>query len=241
MLLSLRELTPQEEVNYRYDCPYCGGDNSFSIIRSNGQIRFHCFKASCQAKGKPEYVRSWEELKNRNNINSEDKEFELKNYFEFGPVQQRIIDFLRERHSWEAYEKGYIKIGYDPKEDRLLCFLLSKGKITGAVGRGFGRVRPKSKIYPNSKGVFSAGIGDTAVLVEDCFSACSVSRDDAYTGISLNGTNLNPSITSELKKYKKVIIALDKDATRKAIKMANSLNFLGINTRVKYLEEDLKE
>jgi DNA primase len=57
--------------------------------------------------------------------------------------------------------------------------------------------------------------------VEDCSSACSVSSD--ITGIALMGTNLLDTHIDVIKKYKKVFVALDKDATDKAIKIVRKL------------------
>lgn len=243
VLTNFRELTPVEEVEYRYDCPFCGGANTFSITRVSGKIFYNCFRNSCSPKksrGLKTYTRTIEELKS--DKEKVIKDFILPDYFEFGPVNEKIIAALRNRNSWEAYEKGYVRVGYDPREERLLFFLLTDGKITGAVGRSLSHTTTqKSKIYPNSKGIFKVGTGSTAVIVEDCFSACSVARSSKYVGISLNGTNLTNIHLTEASKYDKVIIALDKDATRKSIKLAAELNFMGIDTKVKYLEQDLKD
>ena len=81
---------------------------------------------------------------------------------------------------------------------------------------------------------------DTAVLVEDCASACSVSESEPHTGVALMGTSLPDSYIPVLKKkFKKVIVALDRDATTKAFDISNQLRYY-MDTEVKILEDDLK-
>ena len=90
-----------------------------------------------------------------------------------------------------------------------------------------------SKTYP-----FICGNTDTAVLVEDCASACAVS--EVHTGVALMGTSLPDSYIPVLKKkFKKVIVALDRDATTKAFDISNQLRYY-MDTEVKILEDDLK-
>lgn len=246
MLPNLKELTPIEGVNYRIDCPYCGGKNTFSMIREGGNVRHHCFRASCtNSRGTRRYSRTLEEISNsvrKRKENSEnEKTFVIPNYFQFGIVNDKMVKVLKDRNSLDAIRNG-VEVGYDPREERLLFFLKSSGQITGAVGRSLSfHIKPKSKIYPNSEGVFSAGEGSHAVLVEDCFSACSVSRTSGIVGVSLNGTNLAKEHLTFLKNYDMVTVALDKDATRKAIKLSKQLNFMGIKSKILYLQEDLKD
>ena len=76
------------------------------------------------------------------------------------------------------------------------------------------------------------------MLVEDCASACAVS--EVHTGVALMGTSLPDSYIPVLKKkFKKVIVALDRDATTKAFDISNQLRYY-MDTEVKILEDDLK-
>ena len=59
-------------------------------------------------------------------------------------------------------------------------------------------------------------------------------------GVALLGTNLLQSHIDVLKNYKKVGIALDKDASKKAIKLLDDLA-LNMNVKFLLLEEDIKE
>jgi hypothetical protein len=80
------------------------------------------------------------------------------------------------------------------------------------------------------------GSGDTAVLVEDVASACSVSRDYHLTGIALLGTHLTSGIKKIIKNYNKVYLVLDKDAAVKCIKESRRTS--GI--LVRFTSTDLK-
>ena len=59
------------------------------------------------------------------------------------------------------------------------------------------------------------------------------------TGIALLGTNLLPEHVGLLKTYKKVNIALDKDATDKALDMVRTLHNV-VPTKLVILTQDLK-
>ena len=79
---------------------------------------------------------------------------------------------------------------------------------------------------------------EKAILVEDCASACAVSH--LYSGVALMGTSLPDSFIPVIrKKYKEVIVALDRDATTKAFDISNKLRYY-IPTKVKMLQDDLK-
>ena len=85
---------------------------------------------------------------------------------------------------------------------------------------------------------FVCGKHNQAILVEDCASACAVSH--VYSGIALMGTSLPDSFIPILKKkFKKIIVALDRDATTKAFDISNQLRYY-VESEVKILEDDLK-
>ena len=82
-------------------------------------------------------------------------------------------------------------------------------------------------------------VGNTpAIVVEDCASACSCSHQ--MTGVALMGTNLLQEHIDVLRRYDKVIVALDKDATDKAIEMVRVLAQEGVPAKLAILNNDLK-
>ena len=79
---------------------------------------------------------------------------------------------------------------------------------------------------------------DNLFVVEDCPSACSVSG--LTTGLALMGTTLLDEHIEVIKNYKKVYIALDKDATGKAILLMKKLRNY-VPTKLIVLNKDLKD
>ena len=111
-------------------------------------------------------------------------------------------------------------------------------KIVDAVGRSLTNRKPKWYRYGNSGYPFITGKSDTAIVVEDVVSALTISK--YCTGIALLGTNLLQTHIDVLKNYKKVGIALDKDASKKAVKILDDLA-LSMNVKFLLLEDDIKE
>ena len=74
--------------------------------------------------------------------------------------------------------------------------------------------------------------------MEDCPSACSVSG--LTTGLALMGTSLLDEHIEIIKKFKKVYVALDKDATSKAISLIRKLRNY-VPTKLIVLNKDLKD
>jgi DNA primase len=74
-------------------------------------------------------------------------------------------------------------------------------------------------------------------VVEDAASACAVSG--AGVGIALLGTNLTNTHLHTLRRFETVVVALDPDATRKALELQKQISFF---TRcvVRRIDDDLK-
>ena len=73
--------------------------------------------------------------------------------------------------------------------------------------------------------------------MEDCASACSLSL--LCGGVALLGTNLLDSFIPTLRTYDRLVVALDKDATDKAIEMVRMLH-PRVPTKLTVLHTDLK-
>ena len=231
-----------EEVDTRIDCPFCNHTNTLTIKKLNGKLMWYCFHASCSSKGIVEKEISMNELLSllsRKKNSQEKKEFNIPKSFISIYNTEKCTDYLKKNNCMESYMAGRVDIRYDVKQHRAVFLIKDKKKIYGAVGRGLNsKVYPKWFMYGNKQFPFICGQSDTAVLVEDCASACAVSH--LYTGIALMGTSLPASYISVIKKrFNKVIVALDRDATTKAFDISNQLRYY-INTQVKILEEDLK-
>ena len=224
----------------RIDCPFCGGSKTFTLSLLNGKRVWNCYKASCSAHGAHSVVRSLDTIRSR-------LQGPLNGTVHINPIalppilstpeeHERVLWYLEQVHSFDAYEKGLVDISYAPKENRVL-FFMNKGE--GAVGRALDERKPKWKVYGNTNGIFTCGTGKTAVLVEDAASACAVGTLPAYTGVSLLGTNMSPIQKRQLMSYERVVICLDNDASRKSVRILRKLEGL-VPATVRFLQDDLK-
>lgn len=141
-----------------------------------------------------------------------------------------------------AYDSGRCPILYDPRLGRVAFIIRdSKGQIVDGTGRALSKYsKPKWYRYARSKYpliVPGAADNKVSIIVEDAVSACAVSED--YTGIALLGTSLSVEFIKPILQFDKVIIALDKDASHKAITLQRYLSpFCSVTVRL--LEKDLK-
>ena len=241
----IKTLVPSGEVDTRMDCPFCQGTNTLTIKRNNSDLLWYCFHASCSAKGNHEGEMTMEQVSKtiRDNVNvvekEKQKEFLIPKSFISIFSTDKCTDYFKKNHCIESHIHGRTNFMYDVKQNRAVFIIKEKEKIRGAVGRGLtSQVYPKWFMYGDKSYPFICGSSDTAVLVEDCASACAVS--ETHTGVALMGTSLPDSYIPVLKKkFKKIIVALDRDATTKAFDISNQLRYY-IPTEVKILEEDLK-
>ena len=130
-------------------------------------------------------------------------------YFTEVSNNDRALRYLKNNNCLSAYENRFTKIMYEPKWYR----------------------------YGKSHTLFTCGDSDTAIVVEDAASACAVSQ--TFTGVALLGTNLKDMDLSLLKKFHKVYICLDPDATRKALDIQKYLCYV-VPTKVIRIKDDLK-
>ena len=105
------------------------------------------------------------------------------------------------------------------------------------VGRTLEGSRPKWYRYGNHSGGFIWGSSPVAIVVEDVPSAISVS--DWVTGYALMGTSLRDGHVGELANFDHIIVALDKDATDKALVILRELSRV-VSCGLLMLDRDLK-
>ena len=238
VILQLAPPPSQEGTALRYDCPFCDHKKTLSIRNNNGTILYHCFSASCDVRGK---VSDRKELtfKPKNLLTNL---FPMTQYFVPLSRNCKALDMVVKRNSYEAYRKGIADIQYDVRQDRVVFMVKKDDKVVDAVGRKLSDAdkRPKWFRYARSKHPFVCDAqtdSDKAVLVEDCFSACAVSQ--VHTGIALMGTNLPNDYLTTLKNYSKIIIALDRDASKKAVELTKHIRLV-VPASLTFLEKDIK-
>ena len=240
--LSLLEpIELRENETKRIDCPFCGGSKTFSITRTDGKRLWGCFRASCGVKGIKSVGYSTNAIKAKLRGNTMTsigpKSRDLPKVLSAPGSHPAVIQYLKDNHCYEAHESGLVHIRYAPAVDRVL-FSLPNDKFS-AVGRALGPDKPKWLEYGIMDKPSIVGKGSIAVVVEDIASACSVSRLPFCSGCALLGTSLPPVTVHQLAQYEEVVVALDRDASRKSVDLASQLESR-VKTRVRYLSEDLK-
>jgi ribosomal protein L37AE/L43A len=229
----------------RGNCPKCHRYNTFTLSRTGNTIKWNCYSASCNYSG----------VKNNTSMSLEDIKFnhQQKNKTK---GKQNVIDVSRLAYSnicsdfLDKYCINNINIPvlYDPLERRVAFMIQHKGENIDAIGRALDVWRrPKWKRYSDIDTSitipFDAPPKSNLIIVEDIISAWkAVTYLDDTDAMPLLGTSLS---TNNLNKiwdtYNSVTIALDKDATDKAINMSRRI-FVGVDKcKVVALELDIKD
>jgi DNA primase len=231
--------------NFRGDCPFCLHKNSFSVSRQDGRLKWYCFFASCTAKGDVVYEPSAQEIfmqarsGYRHSSGIRVSGYKIPSAFVNIRESNKCMDFIHMNNSYDAYKLDLCDILYDKSLDRCVFMIKDGIHIKGAVGRALGNFKPKWYMYGSNPYPFICGRGKQGILVEDCPSACVIGAA-GFSGVALLGTSVKASYMDILLGiYESLIIALDRDATNKALDIAKELSYY-IPTTVKILEKDLK-
>jgi len=243
----LSDLDIRDDETQRVSCPICGGYNTFTVSRKEGRVLYNCYKASCDARGAKTVRRSMASIEaflKGETPDSSHQETPLRLPDTLFPCLDRKIctEYVEQLNIQYAVDAGYATVMYDIAENRCVFIIYDDNKeVIGAVGRALTKgVLPKWKRYDKRKDLMFV-CGDkkgTAVLVEDCASACTVFAS-GFTGVALLGTSLSDLHISQLRVFDKVIVALDADASQKAIKIQKRLDDY-VTTEVLFLTDDLK-
>ena len=232
----VRDLDVSIDETKRLNCPVCNGIKTFTVTNSMGTRLWNCYKASCDVKGKARVHMSMEDMRkiidSRNGASQKQEVFELPEYI----VKQS--DFTM----------------HDVKEDRIVYLIYDKKDVlVDAVGKSMNKSKlPKWKRYGKSKVPYFIAIDDdgtiitnpndvpaVCVVVEDCVSALSCAKH-GIPSVALLGTSLLEEHKQYLSVFKKVIIALDPDALRKAVAMSKELRGWVDNVKLLSIIDDLK-
>ena len=236
--------------NFRGDCPFCLHKNSFSVSRQDGRLKWYCFFADCTAKGDMVYEPSAQEIFSQARSGyrhvSGDRAsgprasgYKVPSSFINIRESQKCMDFVLRNNCYDAYKLDLCDIMYDKVLDRCVFIVNNGPHIKGAVGRALGNFKPKWYMYGSSPHPFICGEDTQGILVEDCPSACVIGAA-GFSGVALLGTSVKPAYMEFLlNAYKSLVVALDRDATNKALDIAKELSYY-IPITVKILEKDLK-
>lgn len=169
--------------------------------------------------------------------------YEVPNHFT-SPLQNAACFKLLNRYSLiDFYVRNPEIIRYDPKLDRLVFILKDhKGVIKGATGRSlyFGNI-PRWRVYERIAScpfiVSNTKEISKVLLVEDCISTSCLAN--MVSSIGLLGTSIPDDTIQYLLPYDKLYVALDDDATGKAIKLQKKLSAYK-ETHIIQLRKDIK-
>jgi len=259
----VKQLSLRSGQTHRGDCPTCFGKGTFTVTNKLGNLVYNCYKASCPVSGTHYKGASLDDLRSILHMESSPADsghvaFELPESCVMVQDEGGLAGaFMRRYNLDEPYNDGRIDLRLDIKLDRLVFVITDPltGMTVDAVGRAlkqgdkpkwlrYGKsnncalfVRPASTVLNMSGRLIDAT--QCAVLVEDSVSACTVSH--ILTGIAILGTNLPVSLPSVMRtmNIRKVLIALDPDASAKAIDMQRQLCYY-FDTKVWLIKDDLK-
>ena len=242
----VESLDIQPLTSYRSDCPVCAKSNTFSVTDDGMQRLWYCFHADCNVRGRTgikltkefaSQALTKDKLTKSVPAPAVNVGFEEPSTFVSLSRNTDAELYVRKVSAYDSYLSGRADIRYDFKRHRVVYMVRDGRKTVDAVGRALRNAKPKWYRYGKSQVPFVCGTSDIAFVVEDCASACSVSNK--VTGMALLGTNLLNEHANRLSQYSKVYIALDKDATDKALDIVRRLHFL-VPTSLAVLPTDLK-
>ena len=231
----IRDIPLREGDTKVITCPFCGGQKKLAISKIDGKLMWNCYRASCEGKGIHTGKRDLQSAKNYLTGQIRKREVYVRPLPSITTSVENhkpALDYLASVNSLEAYRNGYIKVRYDPSEDRVL-FYSGEGVVAKSL-RSYG---PKWMTLGSIPAGVHIGTGTTAVLVEDVPSACSVSRVNGLVGVAMLGTNITKALNKATEKYLNKYLCLDKDASAKAIVIKRQL---GANLKVRFISKDLK-
>jgi hypothetical protein len=238
---------------FRGNCPFCGGKNTFTVSKIHGKTVWNCYRAGCSISGTKDGLPSMSSI--MDTLKNEKREAQ------FPPIPQvlvsplprgEIVEWLSVNHCMEALYKGLIEIKYSSIEDRVMFPVKYEGRVVGYSGRaipvvdvdkdgihGITQIHPKWRKYGDTTHILTCGVGEIGVIVEDACSACAVGIDPKFTGISLLGTNLTDVHKQDLLRFKRLVVCLDPDASKKGMDMAWNLAGI-VPTVFRQIPNDLK-
>ena len=240
----IEDLTLQPNGRLRMDCPSCQKKNTLSVSDDGYRRMYNCFSANCDVKGVTNNrltttnSRVVFEKKSEPSVKHKVSDFQLPSTFVPLSRSQKAIDYVRSVNSYQAYLDNRVDIMYDIRFDRVSFLVKNKGRVVDAVGRTLTNSKPKWYKYGKTNyGFHIINRNSSIFVVEDAPSASSIC---SFTSVlALLGTSLLDNHINIIKKYKNVIIALDNDATNKAVEMSRKISQY-VNCSVAFLTNDLK-
>lgn len=231
-------------------CPSCkggrSGERTMSVGKSGPWLWWRCHRASCTFVGKSR-------LNGYDGPATTDEKRQRYRSFKRTPIPPKLKQDLAER--FHIDEETFDRAGwsftpdYDGHGPRVIMPIYSPtGSVRGENFRSYAGYEPKSLI--------NAELGEnvicwykfrkyakTLVIVEDQPSALRLAEAGVCDTLSLLGTTLTLERVAEIREgeYNQVWLALDNDATTRAIKYLQEYRSHLPSLRLKALDEDIKD
>src|SRR3954471_22568509 len=130
----------EDDTTKAFDCPKCHGTGKLYVTKGQGSIRWICFRAKCNFRGRHNIRRSCNDIRRYIECDrSEEKEsqgFEIPERLVPVTANDEAINFLERYNSLPAYLSRIARIMYDPKLGRVVFLKQDHhGKVVGASGR----------------------------------------------------------------------------------------------------------
>lgn len=245
-ILTIGDSLESGDYAKRIRCPKCEApEKAFQIWRDKeGLLRWKCWRASCGYWGRDSGYADPHLLRKR-----EPRKKEAKPYTgALEPLSDEWRNFLQKQVGWSDRHIQAAGARYAPDVHRVALPVLSpNGTVRGHVLRSYSTVSDK-KVMTYKIDVECPFLSwypcwnescDYVVVVEDIPSAVRASR---YThAVALLGTHVSEDSALEIaERKKKVVWALDDDATTKAIKWHKEYKLLFSGSTVLHLTRDIK-
>ena len=221
----------------RGSCPDCGSKNTFTASKTGGAVVYNCYKLGCKIQGIHTVGMTAADIEARmKNIAKPNKpKLEAMNIPEHVVFHSLGLEEFKEK--WDLWDQGLM---YDLKDKRAVFPIFHKGVMIDAVGRALQGANPKWLRYTGEADYFTAGTGETVVVVEDVISAITVAKL-GFTGMALLGTSLSVAHMSHLGHYSSIVVALDPDAAHKTLKFRREIEeWTGVATTALRIDDDIK-
>ena len=236
----VKALSIPVDETYRGNCPVCHHKNTFNVTNTTGRLLYNCYHADCTVGGTTKTGHLIQTSSRTKTKIPQAVDLSVYNKQWVGlDRSQRVVDYLKSVQAYHAYKNKFADIRYDVKEDRCVFLVYRNKTLADAVGRSLTNSKPKWKRYASSRVPFvTKNQSDNLVIVEDCASACALTIS-GVRGMALMGTNLLTEYLKYCKGYKQVTMALDKDASKKAMKLVHELS-IHVRTKLKLIDKDIK-
>lgn len=229
----------------RIVCPYCNAshEQSMRIHRHDVGIYARCYRAKC---GKKVFINSLPSVQAR----PERREFTPR-YFTGALIDPpgEVLHYLHDVYELLPDEIKYFGIKYCEERNALYMPIRDiRGYEIGGQTKALGNTKyPKAITYFHNDAVkchfalpIDGHVGDTIVVVEDQLSATKLSR--LMPACALLSHSMTPDVANLLAtNFKTMIVMLDPDATKAALKLKHQYSLLFRNFFVVVLCADPKD